>query len=324
MELQRKQKQLRNEAVEQEHVYVIKNGNPASLNSQQVWKRAEKILKKEAILYSVFVTKYAGHAKVIAEDLLRETSIRTLLLVVGGDGTMHEVINGAAPYPHAIVACIPAGSGNDYARGVQKTLNVKEAIKLIQKPDEASRIDLGQMQSKGNKCYFMNSLGLGFDASICEVVNRSKWKPQFQKWKLGKFIYLYYFLKQLFIFKPFSLQVEVDGRHEEYDHVWLIVVANQPYFGGGLKVSPNSTTNDGKFHVLVVNNLSARMFLLVFATIFWGGHLRLSKWVRHFTCNEIKLETEQTVPIQADGEVIGDSIISAKIIPKKLLVTSKR
>ena len=307
-----------------DYIYVIKNGNRSSVNSRKIWRKTEGILQGKRLRYHVYNTEYAGHAEKIAEEILKRHTTRTILLVVGGDGTLHEVINGAARFAHAVVAIIPAGSGNDYARGVQKVLNIKQVIQLLNEHDaSASDIDLGQMQYKEEEMFFVNSLGLGFDASICKAVNESKQKKIFQKWRLGKFIYLYYLFKQLFLFQPFHLHIEVDGRRKEYKKVWFIVVANQPYFGGGLKVSPDASINDGRFHVIVVHNIPSFLFLLVFSTVFWGGHLKMSKWVESFTCQQIYMMTEKEVPIQADGEVIGNSEVLAKVAPKKLRVISK-
>ena len=313
------------DVVSNEYIYIIKNNNPSSVNSRKIWRKTEVMLQEKRLNYHVYKTEYAGHAEKIAEEILKANSKRTILLVVGGDGTLHEVINGAARFSHAVVACIPAGSGNDYARGVQKILNIKQLIQLVNEPDEfVTNIDLGLMYYKDQESYFVNSLGLGFDASICEAVNESKQKKIFQKYKLGKFIYLYYLFQQLFLFQPFPLHINIDGRMTKYKKVWFVVVANQPYFGGGLKVAPEASTNDGKFHVLVVHSIPSFLFLLVFATVFWGGHLKMSKWVDQFTCRTIRLMTEKEVPIQADGEVIGNSEVSAKVAPKKLKIISKK
>lgn len=316
---------MQNRDSDHHFIYVIKNGNPASVNSKKIWQETEKYLQEKQIQYSVYNTEYAGHAKKIAEQILKSHQEKTILLIVGGDGTIHEVINGAASYPHAVVACIAAGSGNDYARGIQKIRNVKQITELLHVAEQSAiAIDLGQVQANDEELYFVNSLGLGFDASICKAVNESKRKKHFQNWKLGKFIYIYYLLRQLFIFKPFPLRIEVDGRKKEYEKAWFIVVANQPYFGGGLKVAPDASDHDGKFHVIVVNNIPSFLFMFMFVSVFWGGHLKMTKWVEQFTCKKIHMKTDKEVPIQADGEIIGYSDVYVKVIPEKLKVVSKR
>ena len=162
---------------------------------------------------------------------------------------------------------------------------------------------------------FVNSIGIGLDASICGAVNRSKWKKRFQAIRMGRFIYLYYVLKELFLFKPFTLKAEVDGKHMEFSNVWFMVAANQPYFGGGMKIAPEARGDDHKLHVLIVKDVSPFIFLLVFATVLWGRHTGL-RWVNAFTCTSIAVDSEDSsVPVQADGELIGHKACAVKILP---------
>lgn len=311
--------QKRNNEVK--HVHFIKNGNRETTKSTKVWNQVEKLVKMRDISYSFYETEYPGHAKEIAESILKQTTNNTIIAAVGGDGTIHEVINGSIKYPHAIVVSIPAGSGNDYARGIQQSISIKDAVQLLESNNESTAIDVGEMQYKGEKRNFINSVGIGFDASITKAVNRSKWKKRFQLFKLGKFIYFYFFLKQLFFFKTFDLKTVIDGQTKHFRKVWFLVIANQVYFGGGIKISPVSSVKDRKLQVIVVKDVSPLMFLMVFATVLWGGHTKL-KWVKTYTCEEISFNTNQSIPIQADGENIGYSSLSAKILPGALNVFS--
>lgn len=303
------------------HIYFIKNGSPHSSKSNKVWKKAEQLINQQALSYSVYETDYPGHATVLTNQILQATHNDTIIVAIGGDGTIHEVMDGAVKYPHAIVVCMPAGSGNDYVRGVQGTSSLQEVLSTIMQQKAPSVIDMGQLMYEGKKSHFVNSLGIGFDASIAEAVNESNWKKRFQMFGLGKFVYLYFFIKMLFTFRTFQLKTRVDGHIRFYKNVWFLVAANQPYFGGGIKVSPNSSPTDGKIHVIIVNNISSLLLLLVFVTVTWGGHLKL-RWVESFTCNEIHIwaDGDGEVPIQADGEHVGYSTISAKIVPKAVRV----
>ncbi|WP_187370283.1 diacylglycerol/lipid kinase family protein [Bacillus massilioanorexius] len=305
------------------HLYIIKNGNPSSRKSNHVWGQVEQVLKLHAISYTLYETEYPGHAKEIAENVLKNTYTDTIIVALGGDGTLHEVINGAVSFPHAKVVCFPAGSGNDYVRGIQKSKKTEDIISLLHSEQKVSAIDLGAFVFEGKKRHFVNSIGVGFDASISKAVNESKWKSRFQALKLGKFIYLYFFLKNLFAFNTFSLEVEIDGEKRKMDDVWFLVVCNQPYFGGGIKISPNASINDGQLQALVVSKISSFMLLLLFSTILWGGHLKL-KWVEVFNCKEISLSTDALVPIQADGEHIGFSNVSVKVAPDAVKILRNR
>lgn len=298
-------------------IYFIKNKNTSK--SDLVWKFVEREINRHGIAYVFYETEYEGHAKAIAEEILRTTTTNTLIVAVGGDGTVHEIVNGAASFSHAVVACIPAGSGNDYSRGIQNSTSFRDVLDMIQKRKDISSIDMGEFVYEGERRHFINSLGIGFDASISKAVNTSKWKKRFQTLKLGKFIYLYFFIQQLFSFNTFELQTVMNGKTRHMKKVWFLVVANQPYFGGGIKISPQASVKDGKLHVIVVRDLSPFMLLLVFASVFWGGHLKL-KWVESFVCEEIHISTKEHIPIQADGEHIGYSSIRAKILPSSLRI----
>ncbi len=305
--------------IQAHHIHYIKNGSPHTNKSGKLWRKVEKVMKRHALTYSVHETEYEGHARLLTEEILASTKAETFIVVIGGDGTMHEVMNGAAKCKHAVIMCLPAGSGNDYVRGIQHTSGIREAVSLLLQQKAPSVIDLGQFKYQGRMGHFVNSLGIGFDASIAKAVNGSKWKKRFQTLRLGKFVYMYYFIKKLFLFKTFRLKAVVDGRKYICQNVWFVIVANQPYFGGGIKVSPYSSADDGKLQVVVVSNLSSFLFLLVFLTVAWGGHLRL-KWVESFTCRAVRLYTSDEVPIQADGEHIGYSAASVKGIPKAVRI----
>jgi len=302
------------------HIYYVKNGNIESHNSNKIWSKLEAILKQEKQSYTCFETEYAVHAKELTKSILEKATEETVIIAVGGDGTFNEVLNGSIGYEQAIIGSIPAGSGNDYVRGIQKTKSIEDALHLIQNKEDCAVIDVCEVTTQAGKRYFVNSLGIGFDASICEQANNSKWKKRFQRWKIGKFIYIYYFVKQLFVFKPFHLKIETDGQVREYERVWFAVASNQPYFGGGIKVSPNSSADDGKLRVFVVHSLTSYLFLFVFVTVFWGGHMKLHRWVDHFECRKMKAFADKETSIQTDGESYHGKEVNVKLIPKKVKV----
>ncbi|WP_409302257.1 diacylglycerol/lipid kinase family protein [Peribacillus sp. SCS-155] len=306
--------------VEAELVFII---NPAARNagSLKVWQAVEKELLLRNRPYQVFYTAYQGHAAVIAKQVLEKTNTRVILAVVGGDGTMHEVINGAAGFPHAAVISIPAGSGNDYARGIQGTAQYKKAMAILMDlhPDSSRSIDLGEYDSNGNKGMFVNSIGMGIDAEITAEVNRSSAKKWFNLLKLGKLVYIYFFVKKLITYQRTDMKVIIDGQEINLKKVWFIVVSNQPYFGGGINISPRSVPDDGKFNVIAVHDISRAKLLSVFITVFWGGHLRIRN-VDSYLCNEVVIDSSKPVFVQADGEVVGQQHVAVRLAPTKIRI----
>ncbi|MFS0780510.1 diacylglycerol/lipid kinase family protein [Bacillus sp. 1P06AnD] len=307
---------------EQRPLHIIKNGNADSPKSEKVWRKAEAYLKQRRIPYLVYQTEYQGHAYEIAERVAREHApAEVAIIVVGGDGTFHEVLNGASVNPSAIIGCLPGGSGNDYVRGVQVIKDLDKVIKAAHHEKQTRAVDIGQVESGGKRHSFINSVGMGFDASICQSVNQSKWKKRLQPLKLSKFIYIYYLFQQLFRFRTFDADVTVDGKKKKYTRVWFIVAANQPYFGGGIKVSPKSKPDDGKLQCIIVSGLPSFVFLFVFLTVLWGGHLNL-RWVDHYSCSKLSVRSAGKALIEADGEQIGHTVMDVGIKPRRLRIIS--
>lgn len=231
------------------------------------------------------------------------------------------MLKGALPFPHAILGSLAAGSGNDYVRGIQKTKGVAQALRLFQ--DNAHKaIDIGQYETDGMDGYFMNSLGMGIDAEISAEADRSRLKKWFNLVKAGKLIYLILFLKQLFTYKPGSMELVVDGEIHMLKKVWFIVIANQPYFGGGMKISPQSKLHDGRLNIIAVHDIALLKLLAVFITVLWGGHLKI-KNVDSFSGKMIKMKNHGSAKIQSDGEIVGKDQVAAAVLTDKIRVMIK-
>jgi diacylglycerol kinase (ATP) len=304
-----------------ETVYFIVNpvaGNEASL---KIWKKAEEILKTKAVPHEVFFTRDKGHALRLTKEILSGTNQDTRVIAVGGDGTINEMINGAIGFPHAIIGSLAAGSGNDYVRGIQKTESMEEALSLFQ--DNAfNTIDIGQFETNGKMGYFVNSLGMGIDAEISDEANRAPLKKWFNFVRAGNLIYLLIFIKMLFSYKPSCMELIIDGKRHLLKKVWFIVIANQPYFGGGMKISPLSKVDDGRLNVIAVHDITLLKLLTVFITVLWGGHLNI-KNVDSFSGKMIKMKNQGSVKIQSDGEIVGRNEVAAVVLKEKLRVMFK-
>ncbi len=304
-----------------ETLYFIVNPMAGNGGSMKVWEQAEGMLKSDVVPYKVFFTEEKGHAFRLTEEILSRTARETRIIAVGGDGTINEMVNGALPFPHAIIGALAGGSGNDYVRGIQQTKSVEEALRLFQ--DNASKaIDIGQYETDGRFGYFVNSLGMGVDAEISAEADRSPLKKWFNLVKAGKLIYLILFLKTIFTYKPGDMELIVDGKRHSLKKVWFIVIANQPYFGGGIKISPQSKLDDGRFNVIAVHDIAWLKLLAVFITVLWGGHLNI-KNVVSFTGNMIKMKNHGSVKIQSDGEIVGVEEVAAEVLEGKIHVMIK-
>ncbi|MBS4216761.1 diacylglycerol kinase family lipid kinase [Bacillus sp. FJAT-49711] len=292
--------------------------NPAAKNgySLRIWKKLKKQLTN--IPHEVFFTKETMDGAKIAKREAMKDSRHVLIVAVGGDGTIHEVINGIMHLPHVTVAYIPAGSGNDFARGYMLPTDPRKSIDFIVKLMHSPSIlyDAGMYKTNLNESgFFVNSVGAGFDALLSMKANRSKVKKWLNYISLGKLVYVYFIITELIRYRPNTLTLEVDGETKVYEKTWFVTISNQQYFGGGMKIAPYADPGDGMFNITVVHNLSKIKLLFIFVTVFWGGHLKY-KEVDSFNGQEIGIHFEKPVRVHADGEDIAETPFFVKISPK--------
>lgn len=268
-------------------------------------KKWERLKSRLSVPFQEVYTEYPCHATEIVKEHGRVNQQTLLIVAVGGDGTIHEVIQGAIEFPHTIVGAIAAGSGNDFGRGFEYFKTVEEIQHFMHQPINQAKMDIGVLENVMDIKYFMNSAGFGFDAWISKLVNHSKIKKYLNKVGLGRLSYIYYLIKTLFTFNRFTLTLIHNGKKQNFHHVWFVVASNQPYFGGGMKISPQSVPNDGQIELTIVNELSSMKLLLLFITVFFGQHTKF-KAVKQFKASDFEMMMDQNVIAHTDGEYAGE------------------
>lgn len=276
--------------------------NPLAGNGKAVlrWERFRKDLN---FTYEVLMTKGPKDATAIAKTAV-EMNGQLLLIAFGGDGTAHEVIEGVMGCHHCTVGVVGAGSGNDFGRGFLSFKSPAELNHYVSSAMLTKSNDIGILKVKGQDYYFVNNAGIGFDASVALHVNQSSLKKWLNYIGLGKLAYTYYVIKTLFTFKRFQLTVGTNQIDLQFSNVWFATVSNQPFFGGGMRISPNSNPSDGQIELTIVHDLSRLKLLVVFATVFLGKHTRF-KEVHQFTSTSFTISTSQNVIRHTDGEFAG-------------------
>ena len=229
-------------------------------------------------------------------DLLKGMVNRALaltpdaLVVGGGDGMVSLAVN-AVSQSSVPFAVVPAGSGNDLARGIGLPVgDLSQCIKLMVKSlaREPERLDLGRITSvDGSEVrWFASILSAGFDAIVNERANAMHWPK-------GKSRYTLALLLELFALKPVRYSLTVDGVHRE-ESAMLISVANNSTMGGGMRVTPEASMRDGLLAVFVLRPLSRLRFLRLFPRVFAGTHV---------TEPEVLIERGKSVVLDAPGIV---------------------
>lgn len=288
--------------------------NPQARNGQskKIWSKIENELMQKGISYELYRTTGPMDAAKIAQKVLQHEEFKGIIIAIGGDGTIHEVINGMGK-TETPVTCLPGGSGCDFARGFHIPLKGKKSYQwVLNSQFDVEAIDLGSYRTTSSEGRFINNLGCGFDALVAKSANQSKIKKWMNLIGLGKLTYVYFLIKHLFTFKPTSATVSIDGEVQTFDNMWFITVSNHPFFGGGMKISPFSKPNDGIFELTVIHDISKWKLLFVFISVFWGGHLKLRE-VTSLQGKEVSIQTTHPQPIHADGESIGVGSISIQM-----------
>jgi YegS/Rv2252/BmrU family lipid kinase len=261
-------------------------------------------------------TVYPGHAI----ELAKQADGYDMVIAMGGDGTVHEVMNGLMQISEdkrPVLGVVPVGSGNDFGHGINASTKSTEALKRAI-DGEATTVDLGVMTSEqGRREYFDNTLGIGFGAM---VTIRSHKLPILR----GFLMYLTAVIQTIiFEHNPIKMQIETDEEKWE-DSVIYLVLCNGPREGGGFLIAPEAKIDDGIFHYAMITNVSPLMMFRIVPEVMKGTHGRF-KQVKMGTCKKFTLTADRPLYIHADGEIFsgpGTDLrkVSIEILPKALKV----
>jgi diacylglycerol kinase (ATP) len=308
------------------HISFIINPKARNGYCLKIWEKVEIRLKVEQVSYQAQLTEYPGHATILAKQIATENLEQKIIIAVGGDGTLHEVINGIVIEKNVIIGFIPGGSGNDFSRGFLIPSDPEEALKVILDllKDDPSLVDVGKILMNDQTIhYFINNMGVGFDAVISYEVNQSTMKGLLNKLSLGRLVYVYFLLKKLFTYKTTPINLSIDGEMHIFEQTWFVTVSNQPYYGGGMKIAPGAVPDDGLFDITVVHQLARWKLLLVFISVFWGKHIHF-KEVKTYTGKVVSIQSPTALFVHADGEHIGITPLSIHLQAKEVKMLTRR
>lgn len=270
--------------------------NPVSANGRgkKIWSQLEPVLGEKQLVYTVHFTTGPKHATLLAKEIRKVSKVEAVI-VVGGDGTLHEVAQGligtAIP-----LGCIPAGSGNDFARALHISTNSIKALEMLLS-SKPYKIDVAEI----NNSFFVNGSGIGFDGAVARITNGSKIKCWLNRMKLGRLAYVIIALRLLCTFRPMALTLTIDGRRYFYDNIWLIAVSNIPFYGGGMSVCPDAIYDDGLLDLCIVSNINRFHFLRSLIKVFKGKHTS-EPGIIMMRGRKISIQSKKTLPIHMDGE----------------------
>ena len=308
--------------------------NPASRSGrgQQYWELTEAYLKKHSIPYTAHHSTHSGHIAEITRNItkdLTDSSDTMSLIVLGGDGTVNEALQGIMRFDKVRLGYIPTGSSNDFARDLGISKDPVQALEHMLNTPHTQHMDIGCVKYKDSrpehyseqKRYFAVSCGLGYDAAICEEAMHSKIKLFLNRCGLGKLTYLIIALKQLACAKPISASLLLNGKKNLKLHNLLFLAGmNHQYEGGGFMFAPGADDNDGMLDLCCVADVSKLKVLCVLPTAYKGKHFRF-KGVDAFHTDSYTLKVSSPMWLHTDGEVPGfTDKISVTCLPKALQI----
>lgn len=300
---------------------VIVNPNAGTKKGEKDWYTISGLLKDNQIKFREYFTRQKEHAVSITMDSIKKGHRK--FIIVGGDGTLNEVVNGIflqdeVSTSEFIIGMIPVGTGNDWCRMFNVPFKYKKAVKLLVKQNTFVQ-DIGRVSyfnSENQKTrYFINVAGMGYDAVVAEKTNKDK-----SQGHGGPLVYLKNLFTSLLFYKHSRTSVFVDEQKNPVtDQVFSLSVGICKFNGGGMMQLPNAIPDDGILDMTMIKKLGKFTVLKEIKRLYDGSFIHHPK-VETFTGKKFRITSDPEIRIETDGESLGHSPFEFDIIPQSLRV----
>lgn len=275
-------------------------------------KKVKSVFDAEGAELFIIETTFAGHAKELANQI--EFGDYDGFLAIGGDGTLHEVINGMLTRnddKQIPIGMIPGGSGNSYMHDLGLTDPIKAAKAIIQ--GKKRRVDVARIDINHIVKYAINLVGWGL---VTDVGNRA----EHYRW-LGPSRYTILSILEVFRHKSRAAILMLDDKNIE-DEFTFIIACNSIHVGKGMKMAPKAKLDDGLIDLVIVKAGVTRSRLLqVLPKLFKGTHINEPE-VSYYQTSKFSLIPEKDEILNIDGEIMGSTPIEVRMIPKAMEIFS--
>ena len=309
---------------------AVVNVFAASKKAGSVWKMAAACLEDAGVSYKA---EFTG-GKYNAAELSRKAAERGYrkFIAVGGDGTIHDVLNGIAEYAlndsevslsDFTLSVIPVGSGNDWVKSVGVSTDIKQAVAYIaagetgvQDVVKVSVLDSSDLSAEPLSVSYMSNVGgVGLDARVCEIVNRKK-----EQGKRGKKLYVSALLYCIRHRVPIRAKVVCDGRQVFSGRYLSMAFGIGKYSGGGMRQTPAALIDDGLLDITIIPDIPIWTIAKEAYKLFTGNFLTI-KEVIPATCREVYVLPESEAdaePAEVDGEVVGRAPVKMEVLQQQI------
>ncbi|MGI8477047.1 MAG: diacylglycerol/lipid kinase family protein [Thermomicrobiales bacterium] len=291
-------------------IAVVLNPDAGGGRTLRVLPKINAELQKLGRPYHIHVTKAPGDAIPIAKRFSEEGA--SVILAVGGDGTINEVVNGILQSERQTpLGLVPVGHGSDFARTAGSPKDVGECVRRAAN-GRGRAVDVGYVQfNDGARRGFINVAGLGFDTIVAEKAQRSRLPG-------SKLPYLATALPSLIRFQNFTVTIDADGELFSTPAVF-VQIANARFMGGGMQIAPMADIADGLLDVAIVGDFNKRELLRALPSVYSGSHVGLAKFF-HVKARRVRVETMEPARVQLDGELIGQAPADFTVAPGAILL----
>ena len=308
--------------------FVIANPTAAAGAVRDDWPLIERLLRANLPELDYAFTEGPGHATLLAREALRAGWV--MIVSVGGDGTLNEVVNGYYPRPKAdeyfrrndgwiteiggaqepinddaVLGHIPMGTGGDYRRTLGLMGDIAETVEHLRGRHTRS-VDLGEIGFVDHdgalaSRYFINIACAGISGLVDHFVN-SSWKGLG-----GTTSFVWATFRAFLKWQNAELEIRLDDTREFRDHILNIVAANGEYFGAGMWIAPGAEIDDGEFQVVTMGNLTKAQMVAIMPRLYQGKHLGSDK-VQRYRARKVSVkpvDTSRNILMDVDGEQPG-------------------
>ena len=320
--------------------FIVVNPHAGSGRTAREWGRIRDCLDRNGISYEFRMTDCKYHATEMVHDASREGFRR--FIAVGGDGTIHEVLGGimlyldsllpasgpaddtgaGSPRPYLAdfsIAVIPVGSGNDWIRCHDIPENLEDIVSLI-RAGSFARQDVVRVTTDAGVTYMVNIGGAGFDARVCERVNRCK-----DKGKRGRMLYIWSLVHNFFTYKPSPMEISLDGKSLFSGDCFSVAVGTGRYSGGGMRQTPEAVSDDGLMDVTVIPPLPFMKIAAEIRRLFDGSFLKVRELASGRCCRLTVAPAGNVAEIvEVDGEIVGKLPATFEVLREQIRVLDRK
>jgi YegS/Rv2252/BmrU family lipid kinase len=261
-------------------------------------------LDKRHVVFRVEKTRSAEHA---VEEALRAADLGEVPVVMSGDGLIGAV-GGALAGGDVPLGIIPGGRGNDLARVLGIPTEPEGAVEVLA-AGETRTIDVGEVNGQR----FLGIASVGFDSECNRIANETKLIR-------GRFVYAYSVPRALATWKPARFTLRIGEENMRFSG-WSVAAANSSTFGGGMRLAPDASLDDGEFDIVMIGETGKLHYLSNLPKVFKGTHVE-NEEVRIVRARSFELSASRPFEVYADGEHITDLPASLRVLPRALAVVA--